>query len=183
MVLLWTMEDSLRQFRDEVLGHSARVRAEKGLPPAEQKHLTLLKSDGVVRIAQFFLIAKTVYGSDPGEFRIFLERHNEDMKAKIASGALYGSPSRFLIPQKTIDYVVHEMSSGQIRIEQSVLLKVFVESMSSETCRSILAVLAEGRLLQRYELRSNLYAPIGALEEYFLQHLNRVMKCVRSLPA
>lgn len=182
LICLAAMRQARATFFDEVEESAASFVGLDATSSIDREHRKLLRSDGLSQIAEFFYVLKYGGLSIPGDLRGFLERHNEDMGRLLAScrnGYAEGGLSaqrlkRAIFSPSQIDYVLHESSSGEPRFDQQSLQRIFTQTMSFETCRNMLVVLADYGLLRRWEFNQVIIASTGVLEPLYKTHLEAV---------
>lgn len=162
------------------------TRETAGEPPLTRDQRKLMRSDGVAQIAEFFFVIRDGGVSSPEALRQFLQRHNEDMEVLLAScerGYTVGGLSRERIEKsifsdRQIDYLMHECASGEPRFDQQSLQRIFTQSMSFETCRKLVILLAEGGFLNRWEYNQVLISSKGILEDLYRDHLTTIVEAI-----
>jgi hypothetical protein len=161
------------------------LRGQDGLKKSELslEDLRSLKSEGVGLISELFYIFRSAGLSSPTKLQGFLERHNSDMRALIAScqrghtatGLSADRIKKSIFTERQIAYVIHESSHGELRLDQNSLQRILIQSMSFESCRSKLVLLAKFGLLRRHEYNQVLISSPGTLEDAYGRHLDRVL--------
>lgn len=166
------------------------ARQEAGDPVLSREQSKLLRSEGVAQIAEFFFIVRDGGISDPDALRSFLERHNDDMRVLLedcergyTSGGLSRERvERSIFTDKQIQYILHECESGEVRFDQQSLQRIFTQSMSFESCRKLLILLAECGFLNRWEYNQVLISSKGVLEDLYREHLSTIINAIAPVP-
>lgn len=182
LACLSAMRQARAAFFRAVEARAASTAGLDGPADLDREHRKLLRTEGVAQIAEFFYVLK--YGGlrIPEDLRGFLERHNADMQRLIETcrnGYTEGGLSlqrlkRAIFSSSQIEYVLHESSGGKARLDQMSLQRIFTQSMSFETCRTLLVVLAEYGLLQRWEFNQVIIGSNGVLEDLYKAHLDEI---------
>lgn len=170
-------------FFDEIVQAAVAAKIEPESNSFSSEELRALQSDGVGLISEFFYLVRTAGLSSPSKLRGFLDRHNADMKNLAEScqggytktGLSLERIQKSIFSEKQIAYVMHESSHGELRLDQNSLQRIFVQSMSFESCRSKLVLLAEFGLLRRHEYNQVLISSPGILEDAYARHVERVL--------
>lgn len=182
---------ALRSARARFFGEiETQAAAHAGLPSVadlNREHRKLLRSEPVAQIAEFFYVLRDGEITVPDGLKAFLERHNEDMAALLAScrnGYTVGGLSaqrikRSMFSKAQINYVLHESSNGQIRFDQQALQRIFTQTMSFESCRTLLVLLSDFGFLHRWEFNQVIIASTGKLEDLYADHLGSVVDAVQ----
>jgi hypothetical protein len=187
LVCLSALRGARAWFFGEIEAHAAAHAGLGSAADLDREHRKLLRSEPVAQIAEFFYVLRDGNITVPDGLRGFLIRHNEDMDALLAScrnGYTVGGLSdqrirRSMFSEAQINYVLHESSNGQIRFDQQALQRIFTQTMSFESCRTLLVLLAEFGFLHRWEFNQVIIASNGRLEDLFAEHLTRVVDAVR----
>jgi hypothetical protein len=174
----------------EIEAHAAAHVGLGSVAELDRDHRKLLRGEPVAQIAEFFYVLRDGGVSVPDGLRAFLLRHNEDMAALLAScrnGYSVGGLSeqrikRSMFSDAQINYVLHESSNGQIRFDQQALQRIFTQTMSFESCRTLLVLLADFGFLHRWEFNQVIIASNGRLEDLFAEHLTHVVNALGKSP-
>ena len=185
---------AMRQARADFFSALERMATEhldaSGEPPLEREQRKLIRSEGVAQIAEFFYILREGGVSEPRALEQFLRRHNEDMQALLdqaKGGYTVGglSPQRVrqsIFSERQIDYVLHECAGGELRLDQLSLQRIFTQSMSFESCRKLLVLLADCGFLNRREFNQVLISSKGILETLYSDHLGVIVRAIAPEP-
>jgi len=156
--------------------------------PAElgREHRKLLRSEPVAQIAEFYYVLRDGGIAIPDGLHGFLERHNDDMRNLLRScknGYTVGGLSaqrikRSIFSEAQINYVLHESSGGTPRFDQQSLQRIFTQTMSFETCRSLLVLLSDFGFLNRWEFNQVIIASKGVLENLYAEQLRSIVDAV-----
>ena len=182
LTCLSAMRQARATFFRSVETHAAAAAGLHGPPALDRDHRKLLRSEGVAQIAEFFYVLKFGGLSMPDDLRGFLERHNADMERLMASclnGYTEGGLSRqrlkrAIFSPAQVNYVLHESANGRARFDQQSLQRIFTQSMSFETCRTLLVLLADYDFLQRWEFNQVIIGSRGILEDLYKEQLDTI---------
>jgi hypothetical protein len=160
----------------------ARAEVAKTSSQFTKEESDLLRSNEVFQVAEFFYLVQKFGLSDRRKIRLYLLRHNQDLKELIADKEkreLLGlSRSRLedgLFSEQGIEKVVQQISDGHLRLDQSDLGRLLVTLISPETTRKAVVALAKGGLLTRVRIGQVLVVSNGVLESYFEKHLSAIV--------
>jgi hypothetical protein len=178
---LIAFRDARATFFTEIINR-ARTDAAKTSSQLTKEEADLLRSNEALQIAEFFYLVKTFGLSDRRKIRLYLLRHNQDLKELIADKEkrdLLGlSRSRLedgIFSEQGIEKVVQQIADGQLRLDQSDLGRLLITLISPETTRKAVVALAKGGLLTRVRIGQVLVVSNGVLESYFEKHLSAIV--------
>lgn len=144
----------------------------------------LLRSDNTIQIAEFYYLVEEYRLADAKKIRMFLERHNRDMRALLEDKEALRRQS--LSPQRIQEAIFHELQidkvadnivKNQIHLDQSDLARLLAPVISAETCRKTVVALGNTGLLTRRRLGQVLIiVSNGSLEKYYREHLTYVLR-------
>lgn len=188
LVCLAALRGARAAFFSGVEAHAAAHAGLDGPSALDREHRRLLRSDAVAQIAEFYYVLRHGGIEIPDGLRGFLERHNADMEALLAScrnGYTVGGLSaarikRSMFSEAQINYVLHESAGGTPRFDQQSLQRIFTQTMSFETCRTLLVLLSEFGFLQRWEFNQVIIGSRGVLEDLYGQHIRGIVDAVQS---
>jgi len=186
LVALAAMRQARATFFRKLEDHATSTREATNAEPHSRDQRKLIRSDGVAQIAEFFFVLREGGVTTPEALRQFILRHNEDMEALLATcerGYTVGGLSKeriekSIFSERQIDYLMHECQGGEPRFDQQSLQRIFTQSMSFETCRKLVILLAEGGFLNRWEYNQVLISSKGLLEDFYGEHLSTIVGAV-----
>ncbi|MGB7262704.1 MAG: hypothetical protein WBC68_11595 [Albidovulum sp.] len=186
LLCLVAMREARTKFFGMVEAHAVAYRIENSMPEIAPEQRRILRSDTVAQIAEFYYILQSAHISGDKALRGFLERHNQDMRDLLGScvrgrarnGLAEERIKAALFSDKQINYVVHESQQGGPRFDQQSLARIFIQSMSRETCRTTLVFLSECGFFDRHEFNQVLIVSKGVLEQLYSEYLAVIVERV-----
>lgn len=186
LICLAAMRQARADFFNALEAHASKQVGLASPSDLDREQRKLLRSEAVAQIAEFFYVLKFGGIAVPDGVRSFLERHNADMKDLMATcknGYAIGGLSKqriqkSIFSENQINYVLHECASGQLRFDQQSLQRIFTQTMSFETCRTLLVLLSELGFLQRWEFNQVIIASRGILEDCYRTHLESIVDAI-----
>lgn len=180
---LIALRDARAAFFNEIVSH-AQSHCETPLTPDD---VATLRGEEVFQIAEFYYLADRYSLGEPGRIRSFLRRHNEDLTElladkdkRTAQGLTSARLQDCRFSDMQIEKVVHEISDGKLRLDQSDLGSLLSPCMSPETTRKAVIAVGKGGLLRRIKIAGRvLIVSAGILEGYFEKHLRAVVTSVQ----
>lgn len=185
LMYLSAIREARADFFDSVVETADLERASTGDGELKREERKLLRSEGVAQLAEFFFVIEESGLNSDRKISAFLERHNDDMKALLAScekgytrfGLSAARIKQSLFSQPQIDLIIHESARGSVTFDQRSIGKVLTQVMSFETCRTLLVLLASCKLIQRHDFKSVvLISSNGLIEELYRNHLRSIVK-------
>lgn len=181
LLYLATMRQARVVFFEGIEAHAA-AHVGLGVGEIDREHRKLLRSDGLFQVAEFFYMLDAGGVTEPEAIGGFLERHNADMQALLATcerGYAAGGLSaarikKAIFTPSQIAYVKHESASGKPRFDQQSLQRIFVQSMSFESCRLLLVLLSDFGFLNRWEYNQVIIESRGVLEDLYAAQLRTI---------
>ena len=201
---LVALRDARASFQNEIVAHARkhfygdRWKSEVILPAGardagpDRDRLTTedidsLRSNETHQIAEFYYLIWKFGLAERRKIRMYLQRHNDDMRAYIKDKEkrdLIGFPlaraKDAIFSETQIERVVQNVSENGLRLDQADLGRLLSTLMSPETTRKTLLSLAKGGLLNRINIGHVLVVSNGTLEGYYESHLRIIVDALKT---
>jgi hypothetical protein len=183
---LFALRGARAAFFNDIVEHSrAHGIASNGKISLSKEDVDVLRSEEAFQVAEFYYTAEKANLNDRETIRLFLQRHNDDLRADMNNkekletlGLTRERLKDGLFSDQAIEKV-SQFSDGKLRLDQSDLGRLLSPLMSPETTRKAVVALDKGGLLTRVKIGPVLIASTGTLERYFEKHLHRIVRTLK----
>lgn len=186
------MRDARYDFFTSVVESADQFKTSKGdeLSRLERSQLRL---ESVEQMAEFLFLMQTFeLNSDPKKLQLYLEGHNDRIKAKLMQ--IKDQSHRFTdagVPESRlvkgvldpcqVQAMVDEAEDMGLRYDQSSLGALLIEAMSLASSRNLIILLSNCGFLKRKGSGAKNIRSTGKLEEFYRKKVNHIVECVSGM--